>query len=471
MPTVGLYLAIMDSSGSPSVVFADGTGRRTDYFLTRNDWAPAIAGLREDQLGGQGPYAEVVEEWECNILGETPAIAQANLATLARLLEQADRWRKGESVNAVLFKVSPVGATVSSLENPLQATILSRAGSDPAAVSLPVTFNRDLHAFMIAGVRVRFVRQGALLANTEVSASSAATTNGDLATITIAATDDPSPTRIQATNYGVGDGDSAPLNNFEDSFIALVDSVDRLVIVNAEGMAPSTDYTSVVDSATAARNTNVLRYTPTITTERRSAAVSVTVNNAVKLLAVFAALRNNSSTTSFRLRIRVDSAISAYTPELYIPPFVGAALPKWQFVGLVPMTSPPTLSVYAAITASAAAGSLDIDSVVLLDVTDPTHYAFVVGKVGIGASATETTLVHDHQLLSKPTPNLKENTDYLVPYKGDLVFYTSGGTLYLLSMGTGARAISDRWRQCSITTTVLSQTWTAWRRTAFLTPQ
>src|SRR3990170_3534484 len=96
------YLVITD--GTTTVTIADGAGGATNYKFAYGTWAPAVAPLRRSQLGGRGPYGDVIEEMQLHITGSTVPNALANLATLAQLLDQAERWSRGENVSAVLIK-------------------------------------------------------------------------------------------------------------------------------------------------------------------------------------------------------------------------------------------------------------------------------------------------------------------------------------------------------------------------------
>src|SRR3990172_8696486 len=139
---------------------------RSGQFLGRDgagwgSWAPRIAGLRRSTLGGRSPYAEVVEEFDLHITGTSAANALANLATLGTLLDNAERWWRGENRAQVTLRYSPEGATVSSTTDPLEAVVLGRAtGDQSAGVTLPVVFNEFVPQQWVIRARVRFVRRG-----------------------------------------------------------------------------------------------------------------------------------------------------------------------------------------------------------------------------------------------------------------------------------------------------------------------
>jgi hypothetical protein len=455
------YLVITD--GTTTVSIADGSGGATSYRLLRGTWAPNVAGLRRSQLGGSGPYADVVEEMQLIITGATAEIALTNVQTLYTLLDQADRWYRGEGVATVLIKYSPRGATTSSTANPLQAVILGRAEGDDSAMSLPDIFE-DVGLFLyVANVTIRFRRRGMWL-HTEETASSSATTNGDIATMTLTALPYPSPTKITVTNI---------TENYTGNFYAVIsDKADNIVVINAEDMA-TTKYTAVNDSAKKARNTNVLRYTPTDTLEQNSVGAALTVTPMVgaRLIAILINYRNNSTTTTFTVRARISMDNSgtgaSYAVHTRYIPFLGEAspYPKWALLDIISMTDDPQTILFR-ISASAASGTFDIDSVVLINLSNASNSVVYSTKT---TSPNPLTAVINHRLLTHQNPIMTQGS---VPcsYTGDPVICTNGSIVYGLWLQTGGTAL-DLWRATDASGSVSLNTWTAARYTAYLVPR
>lgn len=474
------YLVITD--GTDTVAFQDGAGGDTDYPLLRQAWVPQAAGLRRSQLGGRTPYEDCVEELLIGVRGGNAAVAFANLAKLARLLEQAERWARGENVSAVVVKFCPKGARVTTLSNPLQAAILGRAdGDETAGVALTGEWNAAGTHYVIPAVRVRFARRGQWLLSDEDTNTPSAADNGNLVTFAMAgAVDIASPTRLAITNFGFNKDGST---RYHGGFVLLGEPVGGsapIVITAAEG-ATATAYTSETDAGKNPRNTNVLRYTPTGTTEAVSGALTAALPKETTLVAVFANIRP-SATVAFKVRAQLDSELyNQYTPLVDIPANA-TAYPLWVFLGLVPKKNNTTHapSLYLRITAAAASSSLDIDTIVTCDA----RAVQVLALVGPGDDDADATLMSgilniNHSLLTAPQPNV--HSDFVlpaykfpVPYKGDAVFATRSATLYglLLATGGGDGTDGNEWRQANeADDSVWSNTWTAARRTAYLVPQ
>ena len=153
------YLRISD--GTTTVSIADGAGGATSYPLAgRQAWTPNIGTLRRDELASRAPYGLAEEQLALNITGATASAAMANLGTLARLLDQAERWRRGQNVAAVLLQYVPQGSTIHTTSVPLQCPIWGRAEGDETNVGLSPEFNDVGLHFWIQDVQTRLRRGG-----------------------------------------------------------------------------------------------------------------------------------------------------------------------------------------------------------------------------------------------------------------------------------------------------------------------
>lgn len=155
MPTV---LTITDGD-----LYADLTDNRS-YRFPRGSWAPQVAPLRSNAFGGVGPYDDVKEEIEIDILGSTPDEALANLKKLDDLLDRADRWYSGEPRKAVLLRYRPdhSNAEIS------QCAILGRPEGS-AGRALQAQLHRVGSECQIRGVRIAFRRRGQWLQTAETT--------------------------------------------------------------------------------------------------------------------------------------------------------------------------------------------------------------------------------------------------------------------------------------------------------------
>lgn len=465
------YLVISD--GTTTCTIQDGSGGSTNYPLVRDGWAPAIAGLRASPLEGYTPYEDVTETLTIEINGASATAALANLVTLRKLLEQAERWYRGENETAVLIKFAPQGSTVSATATPLQAAILGGAVGG-AGVRLSPRWDEVGRNYVIPDVQVSIVRRGLWL-QAEESIASSATDNGDLVTLTFAAgaQNEYSPVRMTLTNTGYGKESTGWSHGGYLLLGNQVSAAASIAILNAEG-ATATDYTSVVPAgSTHPRNTNVLRYTPSGTTETLSGALAFTLPAATTLMAVFANIRP-SATVAFSVRALVSSVTEGYyTPPVAIPAN-STQYPRWVFLGLAPSNS--AVNVYLAITAAAASSSLDIDSIVICDA----RAVQVLTMVAPGDSdvtppnvLTVGTLTVDHGLLTYPEPRVTVGAARQ-PYNGDAVFVNRTATVYgvLLMTGLGSSTNGDEYRIANTSTDALyANTWTLYRRPAYAVPQ
>jgi len=436
------YLVITD--GTTTVTLLDGSGGNTNYRVASGRWAPNVARLRESTLAGHGPYENVDEEITLHISDTTAAGCYTRVDTLTRLIEQARRWYLGENVSAVLVKFSPPSATVSSSGTPLQAAILG--GS--VTLSPDIEFTGTVP--FIRNVVLRFRRRGQWLLSTTTDDSSS-TSNGSLAVCDLtAAISNIGPTKVGFTNY---------VSSASDSGFMLVssnDGGDRVAIVDPTG-ATTTNWTTSNESANFAPYTSVLRYTPAATTESTSGQATISLSSGT-LYAVFASIRNNSSSTSFRVRATMSSTTGeTILPYTYIAPYSGAAQPQWYFLGLTPYCT----FIELMATADAVAGSIDFGAIAAIDVSykgsaviafKPTTVDAITKGVGI-----------DHRLLTKPTPG---NSGDPFDIKGDMVIQTLARNIICLVLMCGA---SDDWRQTSAGA-VTANIWTATRYSAYITP-
>lgn len=448
------YLALSD--GTTTVEFQNGSGTPTNWQLAADGWTPAIPAYNPSALAGRGQYADVVETFTINVRGSTAADCYTNLDTLARLLDQAERWWLGENVTAVLLKCAPQGSTLASTAAPLMVAVKGRgSGDQTSGVRLSPRWNDAGKIYEISGVQVQVARRGLWLLDTDTAA--ATTNNGSLATVPMNLTLNLlGPTKLDMSGY--------PSATTDKGFFVVSsnDTLTRIAAVAPAGGA-SGNWTSVNDSANFAQHTNILRFTPAGTTEDTSGSITSTITG-VPLIAVFANVRNNSTTTSFYLRAQVLSSggyISAYTPQYYIAPSA-SAMPGWVLLGFVALpNAAATMKLLA--TASAASGSLDIGAIVLVDVA----YAgtCIVTYQPTESNALVKNLVIDHASLTLPVPTTLGTYPFTI--EGDMAIMTKAANLVMANLITSGS--SNDWRQTSLGS-VVSNTFTITRYRSYLHP-
>lgn len=455
------------TNGSITLTFFDGSGGATNFRIRGGAWAPGVGGIDDE--------VPVLETFEAVVKGSTAADCMANVQSLVRFFHDAEKWAGGDpSYGAPLIKYSPKGGTVSTAANPLQTAVL---GAPPGqrAVQLPANWELQAGANkLVTGIRVQFLRRPRWLANTETSASSSATDNCNLATISLGSSHTiESPTRLRLTNPGIGYLSGAYY--FYGGYIAVSDDSTGIWIGNAESLA-SGAWTSVAAGGENARNTNILRYTPAGTTEVVTASVPSGLTASCTLVAVYANVRNNSTTVGYRLRAFLQKYVTVSTPWVDVPA-QATAYPYWLCLGVValPQDVPAAPTVWLSAIATSAAGSIDIDSVVLVDLSKPTTRVITLPRWDDAVAGYTSTYEVNHRLLTDLRPAF-ETTGAIVfqaPAYGDLIIDTKGTSVYALLMATGQSTTSpgNKWRQSDAASAVIQNTWTAYRRSAYLSPE
>ncbi len=461
-------LLLKFTDGTTTCTFGDGAGGATDYQLADNTWAPAIAGLRQSELGGRGPYEDVVETMEIHVTGSTVPACLANVAKLARLLDQAARWARGDNVAAVVCQYSPKGATVSSAADPLQVVVLD------GAVELPPSFTGPYvsQSRYVAQATLRFARRGLWL-HTDTTATSASAANPSVLTVTPADHATLSPTKIAIRAPAV--------TAINDGFVIVAQQASDIQLVEAETGAAGA-WTSVADGAAAgdASGGSVLRYTPTGTSESGSAVLSIaSLTPGTRRIMVLAAVRDNSGVRTFQLKVQGQVALSASTFMVVSQTpwkVIDYAGGKPQILNLGILAAPPQadfarLQLWAKVDSITGTPTLDIDYVVAVAIDNPR--TSVIGINPVGATTYNAwDLVLDHQSLTHLSPTVygddSVNTDIAIyAWKGDPYIVSSGITGALLLLSTS----DTNWVLVDTLDVPVSHTFTLTRHKAYLTPE
>lgn len=202
------------TDGTTTVTILDGAGGQTNYSLIRDSWAPSIAQRNPSSYGDL--YLDTYETFDINVYGATASAAYNNLATLVRLLDQADRWAQNadqSSLSPVRLEYNPQGSAVSSGAAPYQVTVLGRGpGDNTRNVQVSEGYITSGLNFQIPDVRVQVRRRALWTEFAFDNASSTPQNSGNRWTIsTFANHPTPSPISINynipiATTYAAGDG-------------------------------------------------------------------------------------------------------------------------------------------------------------------------------------------------------------------------------------------------------------------------
>lgn len=430
-------------------------------------WSPAVARRATGMLGGRGPYEDVDEEMTITISGSS---ALEKLQTLLNVLDQAERWARGENVRKVMLRYKP---TASSVE--VKAVVLG------GSVALPPNFALSPVIQMIDPVTVRFRRTGLWLGDDEVKTDTT-TGNPEVAVATgfewwRAA----SPIKVEI------EGLTHTFDNVSGSFVLISCAEDstraprRIYVVSGSSLAGGGIYTSVSDSANKARDNTVLRLTSAIADSYHDTVeLPISTNNAdqyARRWGVFLNYRNNSATASWRVRARFwfnDSDLdSAETNELIIP--AGASDPTWAFVGTA------TLPTYMeelglSIWASEDGETLDIDDIVLMamDHADGDWVIAIKPRVSGGSISGTADLIIDHQSLERPGAAvyvLDGSARSRWPFQGDAAVYMREGcTAVAVAWLSTGRPTVGYWRSVDGASAVQAPSLRVTRTNGYLTP-
>lgn len=255
-----LYLAITD--GTTAIVFATGTGAVPGDYSVDPDWAPAIAQRSTDDLGGGGLIADVEEVIPINITGSSVAAMYANVGALATLLDQADRWSAGDPTAApVRLQYIPAGSPKTTA-TPYECLILGSATEGMSALSLPTGrrgWSRAAAMRFVLGAVVQIRRQGRWLCETD-TASSAATTNSNVFTITLPNHQHASPVDLA---WGIPSAAATTEYRMGGQILAVSEDAADLGILEANIFVGTTQFASL--TTTNARGGTVLQLVTTAT--------------------------------------------------------------------------------------------------------------------------------------------------------------------------------------------------------------
>ena len=481
------YLTITD--GTTSVTIGDGSGGSVSYQLDAlaGAWRPGIAGFSQSQLGGRGPYDDVLETMTLDVTGATAAAATSNLQTLERLIGQAERWSRGDNVAVVLIKFAPQGSTVATTAAPYQCVVMGYApGANAACTSgarllmMPAAAGST---YIIPRVVLTFQRRGAWLLAAAITGTSASVANPGPYPVTGMTTHpNISPAQVKLAGFTL-----ATHFDFDDSkpIVLLAQQGSDLQIAEAETGTIGV-YTSVADAAGVARGGSVLRYTPGVTTEVFSGKITLSsMTSGARRFAFFAAVRNNSATTSFKIRVRaryiVETSVTATETVAYTPLVnIGTTHVRPRFVPLGIVTIPaPLWGMEFGVTASAASGTLDIDYIVALAVDNPYARAIQLDYNSANGGTYDFTTAWD--LLIDPLPlsgitpvvyrNKQTTSDNLwLGYYGDVYPVAVTTTFQALIMGKRADA-NTCWAYAPAAGAAVALTLTVSRYNAFLVPE
>jgi hypothetical protein len=378
------------------------------YRITH--WEPAVAVRRSDGLGGRA-YEDVVEEMTISIINPTPGVSATSqyLHALQQMFDQAIDWERGDPVSPVLLHYqahSSSDAVVVVVKGPISP--------GKPMILLPPGHTISEATGNIDGVKLRFRRSGLWLG----SQSNYVDENPPGA--------NPS---VQVISFGEIPAAASPfvlkMNNLplqelvHDSFILVGQGVS---ILDADQDLPgSGTFAVATDTINKARDGKVMRFTPINTswaTRLFNQGLWVTSARPGHTYGIFFNYRNNSGSTSFQVQF---DTFTAQTRVTLIP--AGVNDPKWVYGGTVSTPRGELVDLRIRIKASAASGTLDIDSIAILNLSTPDARAIAVSQLFYGA--TNGNLTIDHLETQRPAPAVYwVNQGFPYGYTGNIHLWT-----------------------------------------------
>jgi hypothetical protein len=438
-------MELLSFSDGTTTVHIDGSD---GYHLLYGRWSPAVSGMSAP--GENKPFGKVQESMTLRLTG-TAAASKAD--RLARLMEQAQRFANGENVSPVVLSYQV------AVDDTIWRDLVLGMPRGQRAINLPPNFDAVTDDDALMPVGLTFWRANGQWLRDPIAvdddAADAAVTNGDVAELVFAGGDlaIKSPTKLTIDGGGFGTYNL-------DSYLALTETNIRAINSSTLDASWGAAFVSTADSAAYARGGNVLRYTPTVTTEVIN---TLTGDDLERRAAVFVKVRNNSSTASYTIRGGVrQPSIDVWNQPVVVAP-QAAARPETIYLGEVTF-SPPSL-IRIGITASATgAGTLDIETFYIVDLSSGESSIIRLGRdsgaVGVPGNRFITV---NHNALTGLEPNVTVTTVTGVSNwtaRGKLSVYTRSPNLQAVFLGTGSNTTLNTWRQV-LTTTVIANDWTA----------
>lgn len=436
-----------------TIVLSDDT---TDVTLTSGDygvtaWSPRVPRRRRSQLGGRGPYGEVLEEIQVFIQDTTSSAFLGNINAIRELLDQAERWALGENVDAVKIKYTPASGAQT-----YRSTIV---GVPEDALVWDEEFAKSASATFSIDVMVRFWRAGVWLGAAETESRTASTSfNPGVMTPSSNFSESvalPSPYKWNISL-------NTPVGAATEGAILFGGNSNRVKLLEGENGTEGTgDFASTAD--TGASGGNVGRLTPNQTTayEIQWTISSLSIN--VRRVGIVINLRNNSGSVTYAIRAQVESAPFGRTVTVD----ASDTDPRVVIYGLLGTGPERDIDLLELeITPSAASGAgheLDIDTigVVSLDNSEGRILSFA----SMGQTTSDPTI--DHATLTEPSPVVTDGSGNGETYSGDAHLVSLGNTAAFLVLGNSG---SD-WNLVDGTSTLLEVGFSMTRRPAFLVPE
>lgn len=365
------------------------------------DWAPAVSSRSRQLLGNYSPYEDVVERMTVNVYGTSVAEALEKLDAINIVLEQADAWWLGDGVAPVLVRVR---MRESALADPLEAVVIGRPDNGPSVMLQP-TFNHDILMYEIAGVEISFIRKGLWLGPETERSLAGTLTNPAVMTVNMLSEERRlSPTTVRVTGF------SSNTRILGGGFLLIggvppASQHGNNIAVYA-GAAMDSDEFSVVDDATNnAHGGNVMRIDASM--NQTGTLIRSGVNTSVSRISIFAAVRNNSATTTWRVRPISTGYVQSEDGWKIIDS--STQKPRIIHVGSLVNQSGAHLNIRLEFATADATGTLDVNYMVVFGEDANTGY-IMIPEGNYSEEAFLRALVVDPRAVTHRTPLLYVET-------------------------------------------------------------
>lgn len=359
-----------------------------NYALVQ--WAPSVSARDRSLLGNYSPYLNVTEVITVNVFGGSVSEALQALDDINIVLEQAEAWSLGDAVEPVLMRVQMLG---SSLSDPLEAVVLGRPGDD-APMMLQPSFNQDLLVYEIANVEIRLVRRGLWLGEEVERSLPNSLTNPAVMTVNLGEKlSRLSPTTIRVTGFG----SATPMLGSGYMLISGVpaaSSQGRNIGIYGAASMSSSEFSVEDDSANNAHFDDILRIDAAVNSTGTILIPGVYAE--VSRISIFVAARNNSMTTTWRVRAKSTGYVTAVGGWKTIDAL--SQEPRIIYAGTPANQSGTHINVALEFEATAAAGTLDINYVVVLGHDPSTGYVTIRGDDYSAESFPRALVVADRAI-------------------------------------------------------------------------
>ena len=359
MPTP-LYLALREVNGSKLVVLTD----TTKYELPAPGWMPGVP------LPTRDGYADVTEAIPIKIVGATPTAAQTNLHALAAILDQAHCWSLGDLVNPIVMDYTAPGSSPTKVLSSLIT------GWNPDGF-LPEDYNHRIATTNSTTATVGIQRAGAWLHESGIQTADAVLAdNPVIQTVTLPSSADHASPATITFSFAMNINQLISYRNLGAGYAIAVNGPASDLYLHdwypvADGtVGPSPAFTRIAEGNGAVGGA-VLRFTPASTAKQApNAYIDFTTVRRGSHAVLFTA-RNNSATTTFQVSFRAsrNQVTVGETIPVTVEPFSGSAKPLVISAGSFGGDDTEFDRLDLFVQASAASGSLDLDTTLLVACT------------------------------------------------------------------------------------------------------